>query len=389
MGGQACKGLCKRPAESGDVLDQRQVLSDRKALVELVHSIEDAASTCSGPSEQELLANLDLVVLPLPKVAQFLTVPECFRISLLSKEFNNASVVAGKVVVPWLVCTKESACEPLTLVRKVSLENVVAAWFLGIPRAMNALAEALESGGQSMREIVRFSAKGCRVDKSSMPVLQHVFQNGRITLLNLELNQMSDETVQNLVADVLLHDQSLETLNIRSNRLGDAAAKALARLVWHPTLRILNLKSNAIGYEGACELANMLEDTTTLQVLNLRGQIPKLPSAAGLRLAEALKANKSLRRMKLRRNKLGDDVATAFVQALTTGAAKNTLVELDLQQNTLTAEGGAALARFLLTNAVLEVVYVGGNKFTKDDILKKLEGLPLDPRMEFEVMPDV
>merc|ERR1719478_911042 len=103
----------------------------------------------------------------------------------------------------------------------------------------------------------------------------------------------------------------------------------------------------------------MIEDTTTLKVLNLRGQMPKLPSAAGIRIAEALNAAKTLRRIKLRRNKMDDKAALAFVEPLTTGNAKDTLVELDLQQNTLTAEAGAALARLLHENKVLEVIYVG------------------------------
>jgi len=307
----------------------------------------------------------------------------------LSKTFHSDNVVGGKAVVPWLVCTKESPVDPLQLVSKVSLENVVAAWFLGIPKAMEALGEALESGNQHMREITRFSAKGCHVDKITVPVLKRVLEMGHINMLNLELNQMTDETCEALVTEVLLSDECLETLNIRSNMLRDDGAKALSKLVWHPTLRILNLKQNRIGYEVACELAKMLEDTSTLEVLNLRAQMPKLPSAAGIRIAEALNAAKTLRRIKLRRNKMDDKAALAFVEPLTTGNAKDTLVELDLQQNTLTAEAGAALARLLHTNKVLEVVYVGGNKFTKDDVVKKLDGLPLDPRLEFEVMPDV
>lgn len=408
MGAGVCRHICGRRVSSDrDALDERTPFvpkppAEVKKLEAATRELSgDAVSTCShvseaGPSEAgtSVTAALELADLPFPKVLQFLTVSECFRVGHLSKTFHSDNVIAGKAIVPWLVCTKESPCDPLELVSKVSLENVVAAWFLGIPRAMDALGDALgvgklEAGSQFMREIVRFSAKGCRVDKTSIPVLKRVFEMGSITLLNLELNQMTDDTAVALVTEVLEGDQYLETLNIRSNRLGDGGAKALSKLVWHPTLRILNLKSNAVGHDGACELAKMLEDTTTLEVLNLRNQTPKLPSSAGVRLAEALKASKTLRRIKLRRNKMDDKVAKAFVEPLTTGAAKNTLVELDLQQNVLTVEGGAALARLLLENKVLEVVYVGGNRFTKEDIVKKLEGVPLDPRMEFEVMPDV
>lgn len=342
-----------------------------------------------GKTEPAAEQRIRLLDLPLPKLLQFFSPAGCYRIADLSADFRDAAVFHGQIIVPWLVVKKSEECDPLELIQKVSLENVIAASFIGIPDGLEALSEAMHSASQRLRDLQRFSAKGCRVDLETLPLLKEIFSTQQMYLLNLELNQMVDKTVDALVSEVLIHDESLEILNIRSNKVKDDGAESLARLANHPTLRILNLKSNSIGAPGAEALAQLLETNSNLHVLNLRAQTPKLPRAAGISLARSLCTNGTLRRIKLRRNKMDDEVAAAFVEPLTCGAARHSLLELDLQQNLLTAAGGATLARLLTKNDVLEVIHVGGHAFGAVEVSARLGGLELDVRLEFKVMPDV
>jgi len=349
----------------------------------------EAAASREQRQQHDAQQKIGLWDLPLPRLLQFFTPPGCVRIAHLSADFHSAIVIQGQIVVPWLVVKKDAGCDPLTLIQKVSLENVIAAWFMGIPDGLEALSDAMHSGSQRLRDLQRFSAKGCKVDLDTLPLLKEIFSTQQMYLLNLELNQMVDKTVEALVSEILIHDQGLEILNIRCNRVADDGAAALARLAHHPTLRILNLKSNGIGAAGAEALAQLVETNSNLHVLNLRAQTPKLPRAAGISLARSLCANGTLRRIKLRRNKMDDEVAAAFAEPLTCGAARRSLLELDLQQNVLTARGGAALARILTQNDVLEVIYAGGHAFGAAEVSARLESAPVDKRMEFQVMADV
>merc|ERR1711862_872365 len=181
----------------------------------------------------------------------------------------------------------------------ISLQNVVAANFVATPDALKALADRLSLGKDRLRDIQRFTAKGCRVDKESLPLFKTVFESGQITLLNFERNQLFDPVVEGLVDDILLHNDSLETLCIRSNMVTAAGAEAVARLVDHPTLKVINLKENRIGVDGACALASMLGRNQTLTVMNVRAQVPRLPKPVGLAFAQALSVNGTLRRLKL------------------------------------------------------------------------------------------
>jgi len=334
-------------------------------------------------------SSCDLGDLPLTRVLQFLQPKGCFTMAEVAARFRICLISQGKVIVPTFVSSKDSEVNPMKLLDRLALDHVQSLWFMATPDVLASLDATLQSGEHRLHSLQRFCAKGCQIGKAQLPLLKAIFASGQVTLFNLELNQLSDETVKLLVSELLINDQCLETLCIRNNKLKDEGAEALATLVHHPTLKFLNLKANSIGVDGACALAGFLEQNKTLHNLNLRAQTPKLPSAAGVALARSLSVNCTLRRLKLRRNRMNDEVADALVEPLTSGAARLSLVEVDLQHNILTAIGGETLARILLENDVLEIVYVGGHRFGKADVRKRLQETLLDDRMKFEICPDV
>jgi len=276
-------------------------------------------------------------------------------------------------------------------VKRIALQHVLAARFVGTRLCLDTLKEQLQT--QRLTQIERFSAKGCHIHAYDIAMLTKVASAGKLQLLNLEKNMMGDDVVEKLVGAVLLKTEgsSIETLNIRFNKVANKGARALAELVHHPSLTILNLKINAIGLDGATALARMLETNTTLKVLNLRNQTPRLPAAVATPFANALRVNGTLTRLKLRRNRLDCAGVVELAQALRTGSAAKSLLELDVQQNYVKAEGGAALAMMLRENSTLEVVYAGGNPFERGEVLDLLAAQQvheLDPRFELAIVDD-
>jgi len=235
--------------------------------------------------------------------------------------------------------------------------------------------------------VERFSAKGCAIHAYDMTMFQDVFKSGTIRLLNLEKNLIGCDVVEKLVSTVLLKNESVDTLNIRFNKVSNDGARALAELSSHPTLTIMNLKVNCVGLDGATALANSLEKNRVLKVLNLRSQCPKLPAAVAFPFADALRVNTTLTRLKLRRNKIDCAGAKALADALSSNS-NSALLELDVQQCSVKAEGAAALNNMLLLNNVLEIVYAGGNPFTRGEALEAGPFEQLDRRFELAIVDD-
>lgn len=347
------------------------------------------------PSPRSVVeSRLSVFDMPATPIACFLNHGEVVHLLYTCSAGKDAFTSDGKLLCPWLVYTKDTKALADELLTRISLPNVLAARFVGTRICLDTLKEMVVS--QRLSQIQRFSARGCSVHAHDVRLLEHVFASGHLTLLNLEKNMMGDDVVEKLVSTVLLKNKTLDTLNIRFNKVSNKGARALSELVSHPTLTILNLKINAVGLDGATALARMVANSSTLKVLNLRNQCPRLPAPVAYPFADALRVNSTLTRLKLRRNKVDCAGAKALADALRTGAARTSLLELDLQQNSVKADGGVALAMMLReAKTALEVVYVGGNPFSRGDVLEKLshgeleDGIfELDARFELAIVDD-
>jgi hypothetical protein len=322
---------------------------------------------------------------PASSVAANLWHGEIVKLLYTCKAAKDAYTCEGKLLCPWLVYTKETDADAESLVERVSLPNVIAARFIGTRLGLDTLKLHLKK--EKLVQIERFSAKGCSVHAYDVPMFQEVFKTGSVRLLNLEKNMLGDDVVEKLVNDVLIKDDGLDTLNIRFNKVMDKGAAALAGLANHPTLTILNLKINAVGLDGATALARTLERNKVLKVLNLRNQVPRLPNAVAQPFADALRVNTTLTRLKLRRNRIASDGAMLLADALTANK-RSGLIELDLQQNYVKADGLAALNVMLGQNATLEVVYVGGNPTSRAEVVEVGQFTELDRRLELGIVDD-
>ena len=117
------------------------------------------------------------------------------------------------------------------------------------------------------------------------------------------------------LADALRVNKSLETLDLDDNHIGDAGATALAdALLVNETLETLFLTRNEIRDAGATALADTLLVNETLKNLFLDDNY--IGEAGATALAGALHVNKSLKTLYLSGNYIGDAGATALREAI-------------------------------------------------------------------------
>jgi Ran GTPase-activating protein (RanGAP) involved in mRNA processing and transport len=347
----------------------------------------EASPRCS---EERILpdegSRLGLFDFPHTVVASFLDHGEIVRVTYVSTAAKASYTCENnRLLCPWLVYSKDTKADPEELVKRISLANVLAVRFIGTRLGVDTLKQNLKTN--RLTQVERFSAKGCAIHAYDMKMFEDVFKSGTIRLLNLEKNLIGNDVVEKLVSTVLLKNESIDTLNIRFNKVSNDGARALAELSSHPSLTIMNLKVNCVGLDGATALANSLEKNRVLKVLNLRSQCPKLPAAAAFPFADALRVNTTLTRLKLRRNKIDCAGAKALADALSSNS-NSALLELDVQQCSVKAEGAAALNNMLLLNNVLEIVYAGGNPFTRGEALEAGPFEQLDRRFELAIVDD-
>ena len=146
-------------------------------------------------------------------------------------------------------------------------------------------------------------------------------------------------------------------LDLSDNNLNAAGAAALAEaLKTNTTLTRLRLSRNNLNAAGAAVLAEALKKNTTLTRLRLSRN--NLNAPGGAALAEALKKNTTLSWLDLSNNNLNAAGGAALAEAL---KMNTTLTELNLSGNDLNAAGGAALAEALKKNTTLTGLRLSNN----------------------------
>lgn len=216
------------------------------------------------------------------------------------------------------------------------------------------------------KEIINlmFVNNGLPRDSSVAEALVH---NTTLTSLNLCNNNIGDEA-----AKALARNTTITSLNLFNNYIGDEVAKALAHNI---TITSLNLSSNNIGNEGAEALAR----NTTMTSLNLNdnnidkeGVKPfehntKLVSLTlfnnriGDEGARDLARNTTMTSLNLTGNRIGNEGVKPFKH-------NSTLTSLVVRSNNIGDEGAEALVR----NMTLTLLDLRHNLNIKPETIKTL-----------------
>ena len=188
--------------------------------------------------------------------------------------------------------------------------------------------------------------------------------------LNLQKNFIGDYGAKALT-DCLKNCNSLQTLNLESNYIGADGAKSLADCLKHcNSLQTLNLESNYLGTDGAKALADSLKHCNSLQTLNL--ELNNIGADGAKALADSLKHCNSLQTLNLKFNKIGADGANALADGLKNC---NNLQTLNLESNNIGADGAKALADSLKHCNSLQTLNLNFNKIGADGAKALSDGL--------------
>ena len=164
-------------------------------------------------------------------------------------------------------------------------------------------------------------------------------------------------------------------LNLSSNKIGDAGAKAIAGALSSGTAMVTNLYlyNNSIGDEGAKAIAEAMKVNAVMTKLSLMGN--KIGNDGAIVIAEALKVNAVVNVLHLWNNSIGDDGAKAIAEALNVNAV---VTNLQLGLNQIGAEGAIAIAEALKVNAVLTKLSLSENNIGAEGAIAIAEALKVN-----------
>lgn len=223
---------------------------------------------------------------------------------------------------------------------------------------------------QFMRTFREFSAAGQRRAWRSQlsPQLEYLSELQRQRLkpepslfcsnlkqLNLEGFGMGDSYAA-AVSKALSRSETVETLNLRSNRLRESGSLKLIQAI-SPGLKELNLSENKLGSLSVSALAAALSaPDSMLEVLALEKALHQQEHVCVL--LDSLLANKHLKTLNLARNEL----TILCAKALRTFLTKNQGVEtLDLHWNALNGPAAVMVLSGLSVNSGLRVLDLSWN----------------------------
>ena len=139
--------------------------------------------------------------------------------------------------------------------------------------------------------------------------------------------------------------------------LGWAHASPLAEAIKvNTSLTRLKLFGSDIGDAGAASLAEALKVNTTLTQLYLMKN--NIGDAGAASLAEAIKVNTTLTQLDLETNNIGDVGAASLADAV---KVNTTLEQLDLEKDNIGDAGAASLANAIKVNTTLTQLYLEKN----------------------------
>lgn len=350
-------------------------------------------------------------------VARFLSFGDVARLAM------SGSVVADPLTAPCkgsaqrklVVPVVEVKLQSMDILRRASAAHAeyLRVWSRGAFEEVRRVLQ--EEGLGAFSALEKLSAKGCALHPCDVDALGPLIGSSpQIKLVNFEKNQLHDDVVKLLVASGAFEKSALDTLNMRFNQVSDGTAAALAQVLAasHPTLETVNLKMNRITDIGAVQLAEAIRSNRVLRVLNLRRQHPGLTDRTAKAFALAIDGPSALERLLLRRNKITDQGCEALAAAATrrvararaagdisssnsgavkpSAAARRLLpqdkrsfrLEIDLEENRVGTRGALAMLRVLQAagpGADIEVLLFSSPGLERASLRQALVDLGEDP----------
>ena len=235
----------------------------------------------------------------------------------------------------------------------------------------NTFLEEVGEKVSSIKSLCFYNCGGRELVKSVQTLCKKTTSLKKLDLPEIEVQTYNWKEIVIDLVDGLKHCNSLQTLKLEKNYIGDDGAKALADSLKHcNSLQTLNLESNKIGADGAKALADGLKHCNSLQTLNLEKNYIGADGAKAL--ADGLKHCISLQTLNLEWNNIGADGAKALTDGL---KHCNSLQTLNLEKNYIRADGAKALADGLKHCNSLQTLNLKWNNIGSDGAKALADGL--------------
>ena len=225
----------------------------------------------------------------------------------------------------------------------------------GVPESIDSLAKALSESSCRLKKLVLVN---CNIDGPACAKFARAIKsNESIETLHLEGNPLGDEGGL-AIADVLKTNRSVSIINLDSTGLGDDAGVALADAVAvNPSLIKFTAKHNRFGEDTGTRLGAALAKNPNLIDLDLTDNA--LCSTASA-LASGLSSPKcALFKLSLAANIIGDGPGEIICTAMQNNSVTG---ELHLRNTRLGPRSGHALATALQASATMTIVDLWGCK---------------------------
>ena len=191
-------------------------------------------------------------------------------------------------------------------------------------------------------------------------IAQLISQSDSITEIDLSANQFTADGIK-LLHEALSQSQSLTHISFAQNEIGDEGCLLVIQaLRVNRTITHVNLSDTGMSHKALTILGSIIGQINRLKVLHIDNPHPKIsPDDAAKRFLLSLRINDSIQELSFGRARIGDDSAYHLSDAL---AANKTLTRLRIRGNCISCIGAEKLATALKGNKTLEVLDIAGNQ---------------------------
>lgn len=204
-----------------------------------------------------------------------------------------------------------------------------------------------------------------RITDAGAEELARLLQNApQLVELNLMCNELSDRGAA-LIAGALRGNRTLRSLRMNGNKIGDAGGMHFAQMLQvNEALQELDLGDCDLGIEAFIALVTVMRQNSTVTSLNLNRPLLWTKQEEHVyHIAQMLKVNKTLRELHLQKCDITDWGAQRLSETL---ADNRTLLVLDLSANRITRDGAKALAQVVKADTGLLVLDLANNRIEDD-----------------------
>ena len=155
-----------------------------------------------------------------------------------------------------------------------------------------------------------------------------------------------------LKEDNIVQKVDLTNYYYSNNKITSKGAIKIAEAIKvNKTLQELDIHDNNISDNGAAAISDALKSNNSLQILNM--SYNNITSEGAKLIAEAIKINKTLQELDISHNNISDDGAAAISDVL---KSNNSLQILSMSHNKITSEGAKLIAEAIKVNTTLHTL---------------------------------